>query len=220
MAKEGKITYVNQICLFGSQVFMKHTYPSIAYVEMPNEFSVIGSDYISEIIFDIMGSQGEAIIDNCKIGEIHGCLIKIDRLERDGFPKEEQFCNGDDLDDAFWAMDEGRFGQNEKSKNIFFIDRIFVNKNLRHKNIASISLLMLPQVLDEQFNAAVGYIVTKPSPILDKPKIQVAEIEIYRSLCNKFWTQLGFADTEGYKYYNTTNDFVEENLERMNLALS
>ena len=117
MAKEGKITYANQICLFGSQVFMQHTYPSVAYVEMPNEFSVMGSGYISEIIFDIMGSQGEAIIDNCKIGEIHGCLIKIDRLERDGFPKEEQFCNGDDLDDAFWAMDEGRFGQNEKSKN-------------------------------------------------------------------------------------------------------
>ena len=214
MGKMKDIISVYEICLLGRPVFMKHTYPSSAYVYR-EDFSVSGAGYIMEIIFDIMGSDDEVWFDNSKIGEIHGYLINIDRLERDGVSIEDEFSDDHDYEHVFWLMHDGRFGQNAKSNNIFFIERIFIDKTLRHNKVASKSLLLLPRVLDEQFNAAVGYIVAKPSPILDKPKLQKKDLEIYQRLCPEFWSRLGFSDMDGYKYYNINNDFVEESMERL-----
>ncbi len=224
--KEQEPIYVTHICLQGRPIFMDYTYPSDAYVESSCDFEITRTGYVNEIVFDIMGADGETVLGCDKIGEIHGGLINVDRLERDCISKTEEFAGDSDYDTIFWAMDDGHLGTNENSRNIFFIDRIMVNKNQRHEKIATKSLLMLKQALYEQFNANVGYIVAKPSPILDNPKLQKEDIETYLRLCDKFWNQLGFvdikgtdaevgADIAGYKYFNTTNDLITENLARL-----
>ncbi|WP_094604506.1 hypothetical protein SPSIL_052580 [Sporomusa silvacetica DSM 10669] len=99
---------------------MKYTLPSSAYVERPAEFSIIeGRGCVAEIKFDILGSNDNIIYKNTQIGEIHGYLLNVDRMERDGYRSEDEYCNGDDVSDIYWSMHDDLFGNNEKSKIYF-----------------------------------------------------------------------------------------------------
>ncbi|XFO69027.1 hypothetical protein SPSIL_052550 [Sporomusa silvacetica DSM 10669] len=79
---------------------------------------------------------------------------------------------------------------------------------------------MLPRVLYEQFNADLGYLVSKSFPILDKTKLQKKDTEIYQRLCNIFWDRLGFLSMENYRYYNLTNSFIGDNLSKISQTQS
>lgn len=216
----GCIMFVNEICLLGRLVFMKYTLPGTAYLcQYIDRFEYHSSgeqSCVVEIIFDIIGAESDLCSsDNAKVGEIHGYLLNIDRLDRERKDYDEFFCDGDDISEIYWSMCGGNFGNNNKSKNIFFIDQIKVNKKYRHNKIATASVLMIPKVLYEQFNVNLGYLVAKPVPTLDKPKLQKKDIEIYRRLCDAFWSRLGFASDEKYRYYNTTGDLVGETIARL-----
>lgn len=137
--------------------------------------------------------------------------MNVERMKRDEYNPDDEFCNGDDISDLYWDMSEGLMGNNDKSDNIFYIDRIFIAKQHRRGKIATASMLMLPKVLYEQFNADVGYLVAKTNALLDNQKQHKIEVEV----SGVFWESLGFDIAKKYRYYNMTNDFVKENVERL-----
>lgn len=199
-------------------VYMDYTLPTSIYTERLYEYRLrTGGGYVAEIIFDIISSDGGDIYTDktTKVGEIHGYLLNVERMKRDRYNPDNEFCNGDDVSDLYWDMDEGLLGDNQKSKNIFYIDSIVVKKQQRHDQIATASLLILPTALYEQFNTEIGYLAAKAIPILDDTKLQKKDLEIYKRLCNSFWDRLGFSSTENYKYCNMAKDFVKENVERL-----
>lgn len=139
--------------------------------------------YLKSIQFDIfvheLDKEGSVLTE--KAGELIGRLFDIKRCYEDEFDPMEVFDSVDQY--TYEIFDMGRkHHEGTMSENIFAIESLQILPEHRGKNVGTVVLHILTEVIEVQFNLKAGCLIVKPESRDD--------VEYYNS--KSFWEKLGF----------------------------
>lgn len=166
------------------------------------------SPYGKKINFEIV-VYNEELSNEKVVGEICGRFFDIQKIMMDEFIPEEIF---DEIDQYTLDMYEGTNSDVSVGlrMNIYTIDSIFIKKEFRNMKIGSCAILMLEEMLKEQFNRKIGKFVISSEPIWYKEEKEPDENELkqLKYKCNNFWRKLGFqyGSLDNFMFFNTDFD--------------
>ena len=155
------------------------------------------------VVFD------EDISESVVVGNIYGRLFDMQQMTIDNVNPIEIL---DGIDQYTWEMYESTNLENSNGvyENIYMIDNIIIENKYRNLKIGSCAIIMLEDMIKEQFNKQVGKFIINPEIIYSKDEKGPLESEVskLKERCINFWKKLGFqkGEYDDYMYFNMDFD--------------